>query len=144
MSFELDPVFHTETMVKILHEQGQIYYATQLCEEIVSKSTDNSSALSLLEAIKKGRIPEKVPNYQAKVAEEEAIPGFPDDIVETTEPGITFEALEIKDENEPLKEAVLEAAAPILENPEKIESDRKLDLLNALLFKVQERKYEVH
>lgn len=126
MSFELDPVFHTETMVKILHEQGQIYYATQLCKEIVSKSLDNSSAVALLESIKKGHIPEKVPSYQAKVAEE-AVPAFSDDIVETTEPGITFEALEIKDENE--------ASA---------ESNRKLDLLNTLLLKVQERKYEVH
>lgn len=159
MSFDLDPVFHTETMVKILHAQGQVYYATKLCEELVEKSADPASAASLLEAIKKGHIPEKVPAYQKKVAAEpEAPAAFEDDI---TEPGITFEALEIKDEEQQLlaesvsepvpspalslepedsvPPAPMEAAAEE-PSPERQAELRKLSLLNELLCKVQERR----
>ena len=131
MSFELDPVFHTETMVKILHAQGQVFYATKLCEELAAKSLDNAQALALLEGIKKGQIPEKVPSYQAKVAEEAEVAVVFDD---TTEPGITFEALEIKEEKE-----VLEAQCS-----EVNETQKRVSLLNEMLLKVQERKYETH
>lgn len=130
MSFELDPVFHTETMVKILHAQGQVFYATKLCEEMAAKSLDNARALALLEGIKKGQIPEKVPSYQAKVAEEAEVVVFDD----TTEPGITFEALEIKEEKETLE----------AQSSEMNETQKRLSLLNEMLLKVQERKYETH
>ncbi len=125
MSFELDSVFHTETMVKILHRQGQVYHATQLCEKIISKHPEKETLLRLLEGIKKGQIPEKVPAYQVQVVSELPPPETLED--ETTEPGITFEGLEMKEEM-----------------AEDWEKERKLALLEDLLIKVQERKNEIH
>ncbi len=157
MSFELDPVFHTETMVKILHAQGQVYYATKLCEEIIRKNPENPQMRHLLEGIKKGQIPEKIPAYQAQVvAEAEILPIQDDDV---TEPGITFEALEVFEAIEEMEEEQkLEVSAP-LENLQTEEGlaqssqaevlrdplvERKVALLEDLLVKIQERKYEIH
>lgn len=135
MSFELDQVFHTQTMVKILHAQGQVYYATKLCEEIISKQPENQNAQLLLEGIRKGHIPENVPAYQKQVVAEPDSPSrFEDEI---TEPGITFEALEIKEE-EQKQSQVMEIV------PQDHEKDRRLAVLNDLLMKIQERKYEIH
>lgn len=135
MSFELDSVFHTETMVKILHTQGQVYYATKLCEEIASQHPENQNVLLLLEGIRKGKIPEKVPAYQTQVLAEPDLPSsFEDD---TTEPGITFEALEMKEEEQQQTQAVEVATFDI-------EKYKKLAVLNDLLMKVQGRKNEIH
>lgn len=123
MSFELDPVFHTETMVKILYAQGQVFYATRLCEEMIEQNPEKLDLTQLLEGIKKGQIPEKVPAYQVRVVSEVATQEFED---ETTEPGITFEALEIQEENS-----------------ENMELERKKKILENLLYKIQARKDEI-
>lgn len=132
MSFDLDPVFQTETMVKILHEQGQTHFATKVCEKILTLQPENQKIRSLLEGIKLGNLPPKkmaipIPTIHTT---EESVPKF-DDI---TEPGITFEALETKEEEE----------LPSLANPMDEEKKRKLSLLENLLSRVQERKYEIH
>ncbi|GEM_PF-4806706 len=129
MSFEIDSLFHTESMVRILHAQGQTYIATQVCEKILSHQPENQKIRDLLEGLQKGNIQEK--NSSPSLMEDE-ISGKFDDI---TEPGITFEALETPEEASLMAEA--------LRNEAELKA-KKLAILQELLWKVQERKNEVH
>lgn len=52
MSLELDPIYHTATMVKILREQGSTLHAMELCEKILEKDPDNQRVRKTLEEIK--------------------------------------------------------------------------------------------
>lgn len=52
MAFELDPIFHTETMVKILREQGHSLHAMELAEQILLKDPENESVRKILEELK--------------------------------------------------------------------------------------------
>jgi len=52
MPLDFDPVFHTETMVKILREQGSTQYATELAELILQKNPDAEGVRRLLEELR--------------------------------------------------------------------------------------------
>lgn len=92
MPIDFDPVFHTETMVKILREQGSTQYAMELAELILQKNPEHQGVRKLLEELREdarraferfksgGRIPEseavrvetvEVPEAEAAVAEPE-------------------------------------------------------------------------
>lgn len=52
MPIDFDPVFHTETMVKILREQGSTQYATELAELILQKNPDHQGVRQILEELR--------------------------------------------------------------------------------------------
>jgi len=52
MALDLDPIFQTETMVKILREQGSNLYAMELAESILKKDPLNGSVKKILEELK--------------------------------------------------------------------------------------------
>ncbi len=52
MSLELDPIYHTETMVKILREQGCTQHAMELAELILSEHPEKQSVREILEELK--------------------------------------------------------------------------------------------
>ncbi len=43
MPLDLDPIYHTETMVKILREQGSAQYALELAEKILKNNPTQES-----------------------------------------------------------------------------------------------------
>jgi len=85
MPIDFDPVFHTETMVKILREQGSTQYAMELAELILQKNPEHQGVQKLLEELREdarraferfksgGRVPEgeavRVETSEAAVAE---------------------------------------------------------------------------
>jgi predicted Zn-dependent protease len=52
MSLDLDPIFYTETMVKLLREQGSNPSAIELAEKILEKDPNNESVAKLLADMK--------------------------------------------------------------------------------------------
>ena len=52
MPIDFDPVFHTETMVKILREQGSTQYAMELAELILQKNPEHQGVQKLLEELR--------------------------------------------------------------------------------------------
>ena len=52
MPLDIDPIFHTETMVRILREQGSTLYAMELAELIMAKDPKNDSVAQILEELK--------------------------------------------------------------------------------------------
>ncbi|HCU24878.1 MAG TPA: hypothetical protein DF383_07665 [Deltaproteobacteria bacterium] len=52
MPLDLDPVYHTETMVKILREQGSPQLAMELAESILQKQPDHAGVQAVLEELK--------------------------------------------------------------------------------------------
>jgi hypothetical protein len=52
MPLDFDPVFHTETMVKILREQGSTQYAMELAELILQKNPDHAGVRRILEELR--------------------------------------------------------------------------------------------
>ncbi|MBL7685388.1 MAG: hypothetical protein JNK65_05045, partial [Deltaproteobacteria bacterium] len=53
MAFELDPIFHTPTMVKILKAQGFFQLATKVCGKILELDPTRIEAKRLWEDLKK-------------------------------------------------------------------------------------------
>lgn len=51
MTFQLDPIFHTKTMVQILKEQGALKQAEKICQEILTKHPVDSEVENLLKSI---------------------------------------------------------------------------------------------
>ncbi len=90
MAFELDSIFYTETMVKILQAQGHLQYASRVCEEILKKEPSRIHLRDLLDQLKTSsfRNLNISPRVEAPVEEEEE---------ETTEPGLKLEALSASD-----------------------------------------------
>ena len=52
MPIDFDPVFHTETMVKILREQGSTQYAMELAELILEKNPQQEGVRRILEELR--------------------------------------------------------------------------------------------
>lgn len=52
MSLDLDPIYQTETMVKILRDQGSTLRAMELCEKILEKNPGHEKVRSILEDLK--------------------------------------------------------------------------------------------
>lgn len=52
MAIELDPLYHTETMVKIYREQGSSLHAMELAEIILEKDPGNDSVRGILKELK--------------------------------------------------------------------------------------------
>lgn len=52
MALDLHPLYHTETMVRILREQGSSLHAMELAEIILSKQPDHQSVAQLLDEMK--------------------------------------------------------------------------------------------
>jgi len=86
MAFELDSIFYTETMVKILQTQGHLQYASRICEEILKKEPSRIHLRDLLDQLKTSsfRNLNISPRIETPVEEDEE---------ETTEPGLEVEAL---------------------------------------------------
>jgi hypothetical protein len=118
MAFELDPLFHTETMAKILQSQGHVQLALKVCHQILERDPANQRIKELSEKW-------KTPFGRAEAPEES--PRRSED--EDTEPGITLEELQASEE--------LEARPP--PSAEELERERKLEKLQTLLRKIQER-----
>src|SRR5262245_41232944 len=134
MAFELDPVFHTETMVKILKAQGHLSLAANLLEKVLEKSPENPRMLSLRESLRNGG---------REIVESPVKPDLEED--EVTDPGtakealqsqVSDEALESEDSEEVLHSPVSEEAPPQTSDPLRVE---KLKKLNLLLQKILER-----
>ncbi|MDX1386198.1 MAG: hypothetical protein R3257_01315 [bacterium] len=53
MAIDLDPLYHTETMVKIFREQGSSLHAMELAEIILEKNPGNESVREILGELKK-------------------------------------------------------------------------------------------
>lgn len=53
MPLDLDPIFHTVTMVNILREQGSPLYAMELAKIILEKDPENDSVRAILDELKK-------------------------------------------------------------------------------------------
>lgn len=51
MSFHLDSIFHTKTMVKILKDQGHLRYAEKICQEVLDKNRADQETEELLKSI---------------------------------------------------------------------------------------------
>jgi len=119
MSFELDPIFHTESMAKILQSQGHIQLAQKVCLSILKKDPANARVRDLSERLK---------NPQVRVqAQEEGLEKSED---EDTEPGVPVEELQVCD--------AASAAVPSV-TPEEAVRGQKLEKLKALLGKILER-----
>ena len=52
MALDLDPVYHTETMVKILREQGSTLTAMELCEKILENNPGHEGVRKILTELK--------------------------------------------------------------------------------------------
>ncbi|MFO1464650.1 MAG: hypothetical protein U1F66_12820 [bacterium] len=52
MPLDFDPVFHTETMVKILRDQGSTQYAMELAELILQKNPQHEGVRRILEELR--------------------------------------------------------------------------------------------
>ncbi|MDL1872968.1 hypothetical protein FBR05_12325 [Deltaproteobacteria bacterium PRO3] len=52
MPIDFDPVFHTETMVRILREQGSTQYAMELAELILQKNPQHEGVRRILEELR--------------------------------------------------------------------------------------------
>ncbi len=111
MSFEIDPVFYTETFVKILQGQGHTYHAYRLCEKILSQDESNPRIRELLEKLKPTF---KFEKKNLTVQEE------------TTEPGMAPTELVVAEDSPGI-------SRPPYQNAEKISK------LEALLVKIQSR-----
>jgi hypothetical protein len=118
MSFELDPLFHTETMVKILQNQGYLQHAAKICEKILAREPDHRNVRDLLDQMRGSSTRNSIVS---------AIPVTIEDLEdEVTEPGIAFEAL-MASESESSEMKVEEMRR------------QKLEKLQFLLKKIQER-----
>ncbi len=51
MSYSLDSIFHTKTMVKILKDQGHLRYAEKICQEVLNKNRSDQETEELLKSI---------------------------------------------------------------------------------------------
>lgn len=51
MSFNLDSIFYTKTMVKILRDQGHLRYAEKICQEVLNKNRSDQETEELLKSI---------------------------------------------------------------------------------------------
>lgn len=52
MPLELDPVYHTLTLVKILRDQGSTVTAMELCQKILEKDPAHEGVRQILEDLK--------------------------------------------------------------------------------------------
>jgi hypothetical protein len=52
MSLDFDPIYHTETMVKILCEQGHTQHAMELAEAILQVNPGHTAVAKILEELK--------------------------------------------------------------------------------------------
>ncbi len=51
MAFEIDPFYHTESMVRILREQGSTQHAAELARSILAKDPHHQGVRALLEQL---------------------------------------------------------------------------------------------
>jgi hypothetical protein len=88
MAFELDPLFHTETMAKILQSQGHVQLALKVCHQILEKDPTNTRVKELSEKW-------KPPFYRPETLGESPAGENPlESEDENTEPGIHLDALQ--------------------------------------------------
>ena len=118
MAFELDPLFHTETMAKILQSQGHVQLALKVCQQILEKDPTNTKVKDLFGKWKASPSRPEAPAEARQGSEDE-----------DTEPGISLEELQVSDE-------LAVSPAPRAEVSER---ERKLEKLQTLLRKIQER-----
>ncbi len=103
MVLELDSIYHTETMVKILREQGHTQLAMELAETLLKEKGYNENVARILEELKEearraferfknsGRVGEKGLPGEAGAAQpaDEAPPS------ETSEPSVDWEPVRL-------------------------------------------------
>ena len=119
MAFELDPIFHTETMAKILQSQGHVQLALKVCQQILTKDPANGRIHGLVEKWKM--------NASRLEPREDPAPLVVED--EDTEPGVSVEELK----------ADAAEAGTASAGPEEPKRKGKLEKLKSLLRKIQER-----
>ena len=129
MAFELDSIFYTETMVKILQTQGHVQHASKICEEILKKEPSRLHLRELLEQLKTSPFRSfNTARVEAPLAVEEE--GEEED--ETTEPGLAVKEL-VEENSMALTEAEQEIVPlTVALNPR----EEKLRKLHQLLDKI--------
>ncbi len=126
MSFEVDPVFHTKTMIKILQSQGHLQYAARLCEKALEQDESNASMKALLQELKELRTPFlKIEKKTPVVVEEE--------VEFVAVPEVLSAATDLVADLSPLESSEVS-------NLQADENYKKIEKLQALLQKIQERK----
>lgn len=83
MAFELNPLFHTVTMVKILQAQGHVQNAYRMALELLQKDSQNETLKTLVEQLKNPFWFRPLPKT------EPALEG--EDWQDVTEPGLNLE-----------------------------------------------------
>ncbi len=91
MAFQLDPIFHNQTMVKILLAQGHLLHAGKICQKLLAEDSDNEILKELYEKTKTNFMKNFAGNA-AKSSVVEVLEEEEED--EVTEPGIRKERLE--------------------------------------------------
>ena len=130
MALDFDPIYHTETMVKILREQGSTLHAMELAEKILEREPENQSVRQILQELKaEARASferfRKAGNTEKGAAREES---------ELIQEGEVVE-LERVSEKKSEPEAEIEALSPSVEKPDP--RIRKIQVLEGLLTRVQ-------
>ena len=154
MAFELDPLFHNQTMVKILLSQGHLLYAGKICQKLLARDPENESLKELYEKTKTNFMK----NFAGVAAKSEKTK---EEEEETTEPGLKTEKLQTSqdllnpenslpqeqecsaEEDSPfilLETQILEEKTEILAEKHQMPLAEKLFNLEYLLLKVQERR----
>ncbi|MFO1520259.1 MAG: hypothetical protein U1F57_11465 [bacterium] len=128
MAFELDSVYHTETMVKILKEQGHLQLAMRVCGKVLEIHPERSHLRELYERLRNPFL------RFGKSSSEPAETSEPFEVEEEiTEPGVEAAALQAEESQ------VSSPPAVSVPPEEEVARKRKLETLQALLQKIQAR-----
>ncbi|MBF0491793.1 MAG: hypothetical protein HQM15_03335 [Deltaproteobacteria bacterium] len=152
MAFELDPLFHNKTMVKILLAQGHLLHAGKICQKLLARDSENESLKELYEKTRTNFM-KNFAGVAAKAAEEVL-----EEEEEITEPGLRKERLEaalaakeeqekaetrveaeVQEELKSKSEGIAETKTSAAEVVKMSLSDKVFNL-EFLLLKVQERR----
>lgn len=127
MAFELDSIFYTETMVKILQAQGHAQHASKICEEILKKEPSRLHLRELLEQLKTSPFRSlNTTRTETPLAVEE------EEEDETTEPGLAVEELAEENSVALVQSEHETAPLPVATHPR----EEKLKKLHQLLDKI--------
>ncbi len=152
MPLDFDPIYHTETMVKILREQGSTQYAMELAEAILRAQPQHEGVAKILEEIKE----EVRKNFEkfrnsGRVAEtgtaetSESTEGAADTVAASApSPAEACEPRMIREFAENLEEIDAPVLVSEKEKPEE-KKNRKISQLQCLLEKIRSyrKNYEV-
>ena len=142
MPLDFDPIYHTETMVRILWDQGSTLHAMELAEKILEREPDNASVRAILDELKseakasfnRFRKVGKTEDVKKPVPEKAAPEEKPDPVLAEVE--VLAEPI-VASEPEPEAEKQAEAE-PISLPVGKLDSrTRKAQVLEGLLTQVQ-------